>query len=596
MTRVLIVGFAPLPVERLPMSGPSLRTWHLVSAILGAGHEVCLIANRGHDVYPADLPPITSQRNGALTYHNVADEQWHTPAALISLVTAFAPTCVVGITAAGSAASVPLASLLPLWADLYGSLMAEAQMKAQVFNDDSYLAHFWRIELAALQRADRFSTVSARQRWALIGELGLVGRLNRWTSGYEFATTMPIAVETTPFVPQAPLLRGRVVPEGAFVILYSGGYNTWCDVDGLFAALEGVMHRHLHVHFVSTGGKIEGHDPHTFARFTSMVSASPHASRYHLQGWVPAADLPAYYAESDVAVNADKPSYEAMLGSRTRALDWLRAGLPCVLSDLPELAAEFRAAGVALTYRAGDVEDLSACLERCVAHPDLLRTMRKKAPALLHQYSYAATTAGLLRWVAEPSHAPDFMRNPPQLSRPADDALTSAALSRLVLIAMWGHVQRIARRLSVPEGMLARVGRLGARWLGIDRPPLAVEFVSHTLPVIMYAGGHHTGEVVLKNVGARTWPVAAGRTAPLNLSYHWRTAAGVLIEKEGVRSALPHRVPPDAAVTVTATILAPTTPGQYLLELDLVQEGVTWLSECGSPSLYLHVDVGGSPP
>ena len=36
---------------------------------------------------------------------------------------------------------------------------------------------------------------------------------------------------------------------------------------------------------------------------------------------------------------------------------------------------------------------------------------------------------------------------------------------------------------------------------------------------------------------------------------------------------------------------APETAGDYLLELDLVEEGVTWFSEVGVPPLRVRVDV-----
>ena len=39
--------------------------------------------------------------------------------------------------------------------------------------------------------------------------------------------------------PSDPIVRGRHVPEGAFIVLWSGGYNVWSDVDTLFAGLEG---------------------------------------------------------------------------------------------------------------------------------------------------------------------------------------------------------------------------------------------------------------------------------------------------------------------------------------------------------------------
>jgi glycosyltransferase involved in cell wall biosynthesis len=539
-----------------------------------------------------------------------------------SLVGDFAPACAVGVTTAGVAAAVPIIGMLPLWGDLYGSLMAEAQLKAQVFQDDAYLAHFWQIEMQALERADRFSTVSERQQWALIGELGLVGRLNRWTSGYAFATTIPIAAPPSTEgaagepPPSGRTVRGKLVPDAAFIILYSGGYNTWCDVEGMVAALDRLMSRYPQVRLVSTGGYIAGHDPLTFARMERLIRDSPHADRYHLQGWVPAADLPGYYREADVALNVDKPSYEAQLGSRTRVMDWMAAGLPCVMSALPELADEVRGAGAGLTYPAGDVEALAACLERCLREPDLLRDMRTRTQALCQRFSVEATTSELLRWAAAPTHAPDFRQgvrplidravahpgSPVGRSGQRDQPAGPLLLLLVALVALWGHIRRAGERLGLPSAWLARVGQWGAARLGVDRPRDGVAYLRHTFPARLRPGTQQACVVTLKNVGRRAWASRGWGQAPIHLSYHWRAAGGAIVEKEGRRTPISHgsigggRVPPGAEITVEAQIDAPATPGAYLLELDMVREGVTWLSECGSPVLCIPVSVVEADP
>src|SRR5258708_279334 len=201
MTRILLIGFGPMPVEKLRMSGPSLRTWHFLKVLLDAGHEICLIANRGLEVYPADIPPVVSQSLGKWTYHSVTNDLWwdSTPTLKFLADVWHRADCVVGVTTPATAIGVRLAEKLPLWGDLYGSIMAEGQMKSIVYKTDSYLAHFFKLEYDSLRRADIFSAVSDRQHWSLIGELGLAGRLNQWTEGYDFARTIPIASEVEPF-------------------------------------------------------------------------------------------------------------------------------------------------------------------------------------------------------------------------------------------------------------------------------------------------------------------------------------------------------------------------------------------------------------
>ena len=81
------------------------------------------------------------------------------------------------------------------------------------------------------------------------------------------STTYVEAKPHAPFTSTRKIIRGGLIPDDAFVIFYSGGYNTWTDVETLFAALDQLMADYPQMYFVSTGGKIEGHDDLTYSRF-----------------------------------------------------------------------------------------------------------------------------------------------------------------------------------------------------------------------------------------------------------------------------------------------------------------------------------------
>ncbi len=74
---------------------------------------------------------------------------------------------------------------------------------------------------------------------------------------------MPNAIESTPYKHLKTVLRGRLASEGDFVVLWSGGYNTWTDVDTLFAGLIKAMKEEPRLRFVSIGGAIPGRDEQT---------------------------------------------------------------------------------------------------------------------------------------------------------------------------------------------------------------------------------------------------------------------------------------------------------------------------------------------
>ncbi len=88
-----------------------------------------------------------------------------------------------------------------------------------------------------------------------------------------------------------------------------------------------------------------------------------------------------------------------------------------------------------------------------------------------------------------------------------------------------------------------------------------------------------TVPLVLVNTGTDTWDPAR-----VHLSYHWlwlvpRELASPLADR-AVPGRHPHdlgaAVPPGGRVTVERRLLAPSMPGVYWLQWDMVEEGVTW--------------------
>jgi SAM-dependent methyltransferase len=75
------------------------------------------------------------------------------------------------------------------------------------------------------------------------------------------------------------------------------------------------------------------------------------------------------------------------------------------------------------------------------------------------------------------------------------------------------------------------------------------------------------------------------------LGNHWLDDRGNLVRLDDGRAPLPV-LSPNNSVDLNLEITAPPRPGRYLLELDVVQEGVTWFANKGSPTLRLPVCVG----
>jgi len=421
LTRLLVLGTGPLiePGMRL-FSAHCLRTSHFVEPLREAGHEVRLFTLP----IPAEDPAtqiqagVEERRFGAFAYVNFRNNNdAYNLERLAEAARAFQPQALLAVNSYPCALLSRLPWQAPLWADLNGSVVVEGQVKAAVEADDANLGLYWAMEEAALRRADKFSVVSRRQLYFLYGELAAVGRLNRFTAGYAFAHHVPNAVN--PFFARQPgptagserRLRGRLVPETAFITLWSGGYNTWTDLETLLTGLERAMAACPEMHYVSTGGGIRGHHEATYDRFQTRVRRSPFADRFHLLGWVEAADLPGIYAEADLGLCIDAPNTETTFGARNRSINMAAAGLPVLACEGAEISEEMLAAGVALGCRLGEPEDFARALIAACRDRENLPALGAKGRAyVLEQFNAHRTVEALLAWVRSPAFAPDHAR------------------------------------------------------------------------------------------------------------------------------------------------------------------------------------------
>lgn len=116
-------------------------------------------------------------------------------------------------------------------------------------------------------------------------------------------------------------------------------------------------------------------------------------------------------------------------------------------------------------------------------------------------------------------------------------------------------------------------------------------------PAKLKPGQKLTLNIKIKNAGNTAWP-AHGRATDgffqVNLGDRWFDSHDVLLEKHPyVRSGLPADLQPNAEVEVPLEITAPNSPGDYTLQIDMVQEMVAWFADKGNPPPKFKVKVGG---
>lgn len=112
-------------------------------------------------------------------------------------------------------------------------------------------------------------------------------------------------------------------------------------------------------------------------------------------------------------------------------------------------------------------------------------------------------------------------------------------------------------------------------------------------PAVLHAGRKETVYVTLKNVSGIIWPGKQDAWKyQLTIGNRWlRAHDGSLVTNLDARAALLRELPPGDEIELPLTVNAPAAPGEYILEIDAVQEGVTWFGDKGSETLKLKLRV-----
>jgi len=113
-------------------------------------------------------------------------------------------------------------------------------------------------------------------------------------------------------------------------------------------------------------------------------------------------------------------------------------------------------------------------------------------------------------------------------------------------------------------------------------------------PTTLQAGEVATLTVEVANASGEDW--IQRKTLQLNAGNHWLLPDGrsVVVHEDG-RSRLPGRLPAGSRVKVPLSIKAPSQSGAYILEVDLVQEGVRSFKDAGSAPLFVPIQVQAPP-
>jgi 2-polyprenyl-3-methyl-5-hydroxy-6-metoxy-1,4-benzoquinol methylase len=98
--------------------------------------------------------------------------------------------------------------------------------------------------------------------------------------------------------------------------------------------------------------------------------------------------------------------------------------------------------------------------------------------------------------------------------------------------------------------------------------------------------------VTVKNLSSATWPAAQeASSCPIGLGNHWRNDKGKLLAMDDGRTALDQNLKPNDERQLTLVVNTPEEPGNYILELDMVQDLVAWFGDKGSEVAKIPVQI-----
>ena len=401
MLKVMLVGNAPLPKENTnsrPAAG--LRTWQFIKGLSdGADIELHAVTIGMPECY--EKKPEKGLSDGGfykryfINKDSVDLHKW-----VQEVHDEVHPDVIVSVNTFPSYITSKLKTKTPFWADLNGWIMAEGQAQAAILESNAYIPHYYRMEQSILARADRFSTVSENQKYAVYGELAAMGRVRKENFGEELVARIGNAQED--LGERSELKEDYFVElDGKFLVLWIGGYNTWADEETLFRGLEKAMEKCDDLYFVSTGGGIEGLNNATFKRFKERIDKSKYRDRFKFLGWVETAEIPKIYERADCGINVDKMCLETWTGARNRINEMMKYGVPVVTTLGSEIADLCVNVGAGIGVKSGDSKALAKALERIYREEDKEK-YGNAGKKFTEENSYKRSLKPLLEWIKNP--------------------------------------------------------------------------------------------------------------------------------------------------------------------------------------------------
>ena len=223
-----------------------------------------------------------------------------------------------------------------------------------------------------LRAADEFICGNERQRDMWLGYLAATRRIGsaRHDRDPELRGLITIAgaglPDAAPAAPEAPVLRGAVLPAAARIVIWNGGIWPWLDLDTVIDALAQLRAGEPGWVLVVAGAGRPGRPPPAPAALDRARERLGDGGLHVASAWTDYALRGDALLEADVGVCCHGQGIESRFAERIRFLDLVWAGVPIVCSEGDPFADVVADRGLGHVVARGDSAALAAALARAV--------------------------------------------------------------------------------------------------------------------------------------------------------------------------------------------------------------------------------------
>jgi hypothetical protein len=171
------------------------------------------------------------------------------------------------------------------------------------------------------------------------------------------------------------------------------------------------------------------------------------------------------------------------------------------------------------------------------------------------------------------------------------------AMGRITPVEIPYYSYNAVFRMVLIDVLPAGSQEIGASVSSTERPlpeqAYQTSITAQEMATTLVAGSRETLYVDVKNLSDITWPATSSTRSEyqIMLRNHWLNSRDQVVINDDGMVPLLYEIKPGCEILLPLTITAPNSPGNYVLEIDMLQEGVVWFNHKGSNALRLNVKV-----